>query len=116
MPRGVRDEPLAKTAERDAARAARNDRIQEVMLLVSWLTKWKGVNAHIAPSMTAGANSTMNYVICVHHGDVQLVWRASDFEVLEYFKHLKHSECGSRGLPRAEKMAYLAALAEAHER
>jgi hypothetical protein len=49
-------------------------------------------------------------VVCVHHGDRRLAWRVSDFEVLEYFKHLKPSAC-PRGLSRAEKMDYMADMA-----
>ena len=63
-----------------------------------------------ANAATATANATMNYVVCVHHGSQRLAWRVSDFEVMEYFKHLKPSTC-PRGLSRADKINYMAGQA-----
>lgn len=103
-----RDLATSKTAERNAARDARNERVQEVVLLLAWLTTQKGIDAHLAPCLTAGANATMNHVVCVHRGANKLVWRISDFEALEYFSHLKQRDCGGRGMSRADKIAYLA--------
>lgn len=111
MPKG--EPETAATAQRDAARAARNDRAQEVVLLLSWLTRLpersqgKCLQAHLAPVENAQANSTMNYVVCVHEAGQRLAWRISDFEAMEYFKHLSVKDC-ARGLSRADKMTYLA--------
>ena len=95
------------TVQRDAARASRNDRIEEVVLLLSWLTQLSDLHAHLVPVERTTANATMNFVVCVHHGEKRLAWRVSDFEVMEYFKHLKTSAC-PRGLSRSDKMAYMA--------
>ena len=98
------------TVQRDAARASRNDRIEEVVLLLSWLTQLTDLHAHLSPVDRTTANATMNYVVCVHHGSQRLAWRVSDFEVMEYFKHLKPSTC-PRGLSRADKINYMAGQA-----
>lgn len=95
------------TVQRDAARASRNDRIEEVVLLLSWLTQLSDLHAHLSPVERTTANATMNFVVCVHHGDKRLAWRISDFEAMEYFKHLKTSAC-PRGMSRSEKMAHMA--------
>ncbi len=95
-------------AERDAARASRNDRVEEVVLLLSWLTQLSDLHAHLVPVDRVTANATMNYVVCVHHAGQRLVWRVSDFEVMAYFKHLGKPSACPRGMSRAEKMAYMA--------
>lgn len=110
MARRPEVESPATRAERDAARNARNDRIQEVVLLLAWLTATNAVDAHLGPCLTAGENSTMNFVVCVHHEEARMAWRISDFEMLEYFRHLKRRDCGERGMSRADKMAYLAEM------
>lgn len=101
------DEP--RLSERDAARKARNDRVQEVVLLLAWLTKVAGVEAHLSPIEVVAANATMNHVVCVHHGGKRLAWRISDFEAFDYFRHLETRQCPI-GLSRADKMAYLAEM------
>lgn len=98
---------MASKSERDIARAARNDRVQEVVLLLAWLTKQCRGDAHLSPVVNATATSTMNYVVCIHEDGKRLAWRISDFEKLEYFKHLSVQQC-ERGLSRADKMDFLA--------
>ena len=103
---------LSQRAERDAARRSRNDRIDEVVYLLSCLTQTADWNerAHLSPIDSPRSASTMNYVVCVHLGDERLTWRVSDFEVFEFFKHLSKSTC-SRGLSRSDKMLRLRDLA-----
>jgi hypothetical protein len=103
-------EPLSATERMERSRDARNDRIQEVVLLLSWLTQLADVNVHLSPIEAVSANATMNFVVCLHHGDKRLAWRVSDFEVMEYFKHLEAYSC-PRGLSRNDKMAYMAQMA-----
>lgn len=98
---------LTATQRMERSREARNDRVQEVVLLLSWLTQLADVEAHLAHVDRPTLNSTMNYIVCLHHGSERLVWRISDFEVLEYFKHLKTRPC-TRGMSRDDKMSYLA--------
>jgi len=99
------------------ARAARNDRVLEVIYLVSILTQPNGhpdwQDAHLTPVDMLG-QTTMNYVVCVHQDGERLIWRISDFEALEYFSHLSTLDKSClRGLPRDAKMAYLAEKAHA---
>jgi hypothetical protein len=114
FPRGsTRDDFVAARAERDAARTARNDRIEEVVYLLSILTQtdeWRD-RAHLTPVKPARETSLMNFLVCVHVGGKCLRWRLADTEMYEFFKHLgKPTDCGD-GLTRAEKMTELCAIA-----
>jgi len=110
MSRGIHGESTTRRLE--VARAARNDRVLEVIYLLSILTKVYWSDSHLAVVDMPG-QTTMNHVVCCHVAGERLVWRISDFEALEYFAHLQVRQDCPRGLPRDGKMAVLAELAHA---
>jgi hypothetical protein len=126
MPTGF---PLSRSArqERDAARAARNDNREELLLLLAALTRpdhplHHKASWHRAKAARASAHGAMNFVVCIHirtdwegTGEVterQLAWMMGDFQIYDYFAHLELRDCApSKACTREEKMRLLARLA-----
>lgn len=100
---------LSATERMEAARRARNNRVEEEIMLLAWLTRYlirAGCPVHLNPLGRDVSNerSTMNYVVCVHSSKGQLTWRISDLEAVAYFKHLKKEKCRWDGHTRNEKL------------
>jgi len=93
-----------------AAQLRRDERTEEIVLLLAWLARQDGLDAHLAPARNVSATSAYHHVLCLHHGDQCLSWRVSDLEVLVYFKRLKVHDCGGY-MTRSEKLATLADIA-----
>ena len=121
MPRGIPAHPVARH-ERDAARAARNDRVEEVILLCAALSKkdhpLHRAEWHLAPARKQGpAGGAMPYALCVHirrdwnnTGEVterRLNWLIGDIHRYAYFKGLELRPCHST-TTRNDKMRWLA--------
>ena len=94
------------TRRMEQARKARDERAQEVILLLAWLTKHTKIEAHLTTVDTP--NVAMNYIVCLHKEGKRLAWRLNYFEMRAYFKHLTSRNCGERGMSREDKMTFLA--------
>jgi len=122
--RKSRDETttVSATERMVRARAARDDRVEEVVYLLAALSHRDhplyGAHSHLAPVKYASATNLMNFVLCVHirfawdGGPVterRLAWIISDLHKDLYFSDLEVRACGA-SVPRVEKMRLLAQL------
>ena len=99
-----------------AARRATRNRVEEQMMLLSWLTRLllkEGCPVHLNPLTWTGAKSDWHYVVCIHSSKGQMTWRLSDLEVESWFQHLEKKRCRYDGHTRDEKLNRLADLLEA---